>query len=102
MQHGFRYAIKHGAELETDYPYTATSGHQCHFKDHQPVATFSSYVNVTQYDEQALKSAVANFPTIAVAIDASGYQFQFYGGGVYDNPECKWKIDELDHGYDVW
>lgn len=78
MQHAFRYVIKHGSEREEDYPYTETSGNQCRYSKFRPAAQFSAFANVTQYDEEALTSAIAHFPTVSVAIDASGTKFQVY------------------------
>uniref|UniRef100_A0A915DNW6 Peptidase C1A papain C-terminal domain-containing protein n=1 Tax=Ditylenchus dipsaci TaxID=166011 RepID=A0A915DNW6_9BILA len=49
-----------------------------------------------QYDEQALKEAVARVGPVSVIIDASHQSFQFYSDGVYDDPECD--PDNLDHG----
>ncbi|XP_073962970.1 cathepsin L-like peptidase [Choristoneura fumiferana] len=34
---------------------------------------------------------------ISVAIDASQKTFSFYSHGVYYEPKCKNKVDELDH-----
>jgi len=36
-----------------------------------------------------------------VGIDASSFWFQLYGGGVFDLPTCKNKLEELDHGVAV-
>jgi len=86
-----------GDETEDDYPYTATSGNPCAFDASKVVATFSSYQNVTQYDENALQVA-ASSGVISIGIDASNISFQFYYTGVYDEPSCKSKWSDLDHG----
>jgi len=86
-----------GDETEDDYPYTATSGYPCGFDGSKVVATFSSYQNVTQFDEDALQQASAK-GVISIGIDASNMSFQFYYAGVYDEPSCKNGWYDLDHG----
>lgn len=91
MDSAFQYAIDNGITGESDYQYTATDG-TC--QTGQPTrATFSSFVDVTPDDEDQLKNAVALGP-VSVAIEADQFQFQFYGGGVF-NDECG---TNLDHG----
>jgi len=89
-----------GDETEKQYPYQATSGHPCRFNQKYVVSTFSSYWNVTQFDEVALKNASSQY-VVSVGIDASQDSFQFYSGGVYDEPKCMSAWDELDHGVTV-
>jgi len=89
-----------GDETEKQYPYQATSGHNCRFNKKYVVATFSSYFNVTQFDETALKSASSQ-AVVSVGIDASQNSFQFYSSGVYDEPKCQSAWDQLDHGVTV-
>jgi len=89
-----------GDETEEQYPYTATSGSNCLFDKQYVVATFSSYVNVTQGDENALMTSSSQ-SVVSVGIDASQMSFQFYSGGVYDEKNCKNGWFELDHGVTV-
>jgi len=88
-----------GDELESVYPYTASSGGGCLFKKSKVVATMSSYKNISYCDEADLKSASA-ITVVSVAIDASQQSFQFYSSGVYDEPKCN-SCDNLDHGVAV-
>ena len=62
---------------------------------------FTAYANVTHGDEAALAQAVVKQTVIAVAIDASQSNFQFYQAGVYDAPGCKSDSNDLDHGVAV-
>jgi cathepsin L len=99
MHDGYLYAIQNGGmESETDYPYSGTSGNKCSFDKTKEVATFSSYMNVTSGDESALASALVDYPTISVGIDASSIWFQLYSTGVYDDASCKSDWNDLDHG----
>lgn len=55
------------------------------------------YVNVTPFDAVALKTALVNEGPISIAIDAGHKSFVFYANGVYYEPECGNKEDDLDH-----
>lgn len=46
----------------------------------------SGYIDITPRSELALQSAEATVGPISVGIDASHQSFQFYRGGVYDEP----------------
>eukprot|EP00998_Keelungia_sp_KM082_P010747 NODE_694_length_1706_cov_14.322989_g684_i0.p1 GENE.NODE_694_length_1706_cov_14.322989_g684_i0~~NODE_694_length_1706_cov_14.322989_g684_i0.p1 ORF type:complete len:559 (-),score=118.31 NODE_694_length_1706_cov_14.322989_g684_i0:29-1651(-) len=56
-----------------------------------------SYVNVTSGDIEAVKQALATVGPLAVSIDASHDSFAFYKSGVYYEPKCGNKPDDLDH-----
>jgi len=87
---------------EAQYPYTSgggTSKGVCHAKPADAVMTgIKGYANVTYGDEDALKQAAHQHAIISIAIDASQMSFQFYSEGVYDEPKCHSKPDQLDHG----
>jgi len=90
-----------GDMLESDYPYTATSGNPCGFDASKAVANvFTTYVNVTSGDEKALQAASAAH-VVSVGIDASSFAFQLYSSGVYNDNTCKNGWNELDHGVTV-
>jgi len=100
MHDCYLQVIKEGGdELESAYPYTATSGGPCLFDKTKVVATMTSYKNVTYCSEDDLKSAAA-LTVVSVAIDASQQSFQFYSSGVYNEPNCN-SCDNLDHGVAV-
>uniref|UniRef100_UPI00358F86F8 cathepsin L-like n=1 Tax=Myxine glutinosa TaxID=7769 RepID=UPI00358F86F8 len=84
-----------GVQLESAYPYTAQNG-RCHFDQSKAVATCTGHVAIPSGDEQSLMQAVGTVGPVAVAIDASGYDFQLYESGVYDRSRCS--SSSLDHG----
>jgi len=96
MDSAFQYIISNnGVDTEASYPYTATGPNTCEFNRANVGATISNYKDISQGDENALLSAVYVTPT-SVAIDASHQSFQFYSGGVYNEPACS--STQLDHG----
>jgi len=96
MDPAFKYVIANkGIDTEASYPYTATGPNACLFKNNDVGATLSSYHDIPIGSEAALLQAVYTTPT-SVAIDASHLSFQFYSGGVYNEPACS-SVD-LDHG----
>ncbi|XP_065857740.1 senescence-specific cysteine protease SAG39-like [Euphorbia lathyris] len=94
MDDGFKFIIgNQGITTETNYPYEAADG-TCNTKEEaNHAAKITGYEDVPANDEGALTKAVANQP-IAVAIDASGSEFQFYSSGIFTG-SCG---TELDHG----
>ncbi|KAL5719717.1 cathepsin L [Ranunculus cassubicifolius] len=94
MDDAFQF-IQHnkGLAAETTYPYKAADD-KCNTKEEAShAAQISGHEDVPANDEDALLKAVANQP-ISVAIDASGFDFQFYSHGVF-NGTCG---TSLDHG----
>jgi cathepsin L len=95
MDNAFQYIIANeGIDTEDSYPYTAQDG-DCQAKNGKKVSTISAYKDVVSGSEDDLQSAIAQQP-VSVAIDASQSSFQFYSGGVYDEPACS--SQDLDHG----
>ncbi|KAH8509782.1 hypothetical protein Peur_051546 [Populus x canadensis] len=94
MDYAFAYIISNGGlHKEEDYPYIMEEGTCEMRKAESEVVTISGYHDVPQNSEENLLKALANQP-LSVAIDASGRDFQFYSGGVFDG-HCG---TELDHG----
>jgi cathepsin L len=95
MDDAFQYIMDNkGIDTEASYSYTAQDG-TCHYKSTSCGSTVTSFSDVTSGSESALLTAVYSAPT-SVAIDASQSSFQFYSGGVYDEPNCS--STQLDHG----
>ncbi|GMJ03429.1 xylem cysteine peptidase 1 [Hibiscus trionum] len=94
MDYAFQFIVANGGlHKEQDYPYLMEEGTCEEQKDEMEIVTISGYHDVPQNDEQSLLKALAHQP-LSVAIDASGRDFQFYSGGVF-NGACG---TELDHG----
>ncbi|XP_077227552.1 senescence-specific cysteine protease SAG39-like [Tasmannia lanceolata] len=94
MDDAFKF-IQHnqGLTTETKYPYKGVDGTCNTKKAATHAAKINGYKDVPANSEKALLKAVANQP-ISVAIDASGYAFQFYSSGVFTG-DCG---TSLDHG----
>ncbi|KAL8491546.1 hypothetical protein ACS0TY_023228 [Phlomoides rotata] len=95
MDYAFAYIVSNeGLHKEEDYPYLMEEGTCEQNKgESNNVVTISGYHDVPANDEQSLLKALAHQP-LSVAIEASGRDFQFYSGGVFDG-HCG---TELDHG----
>ena len=81
------------ADLESDYPYTATNG-TCHASDYSGVTTDAGYTMVSQSSSSALMASIEAAPT-SVAIEADKIAFQGYTSGVLNSSACG---TTLDHG----
>ncbi|KAI6673071.1 hypothetical protein NL676_000977 [Syzygium grande] len=93
MDSAFQFIEKHGLTTETNYPYVGTDG-KCNVKsESNRVVIIKGYEDVPANSEEALLKAVANQP-VSVAIDAGGFEFQFYSSGVFTGA-CG---TDLDHG----
>jgi len=77
----FDYTKTAGITTEADYSYTAQTG-TCQTSKIKPAAYNSGYTVLPVNDYTSLLTAAGQEGPIAVSIAASGYKFQFYGGGV--------------------
>lgn len=94
MDSAFQFILKNGGlTTEAEYPYRHLDGTCSTKKLASHAASIKGYEDVPANDEAALLKAVANQP-VSVAIDASGFAFQLYSGGVFTGT-CG---TELDHG----
>lgn len=78
------------------YFWTGVDG-KCHEKEVPKSVQLTGYVNVTQYDVDALKKALVENGPITIAINAAVRTFSFYSNGVYNDPNCFGDEDHLDH-----
>ncbi|KAM4093524.1 hypothetical protein ACB094_06G123900 [Castanea mollissima] len=94
MDNAFQFIQhNHGLTTEANYPYMGADG-TCNAKEEaNDAAKKTGYEDVPANSEQALLKAVANQP-VSVAIDAGGFEFQFYSTGVFTGP-CG---TSLNHG----
>ncbi|XP_031102140.1 cysteine protease XCP1-like [Ipomoea triloba] len=94
MDYAFQFIISNGGlHKEDDYPYLMEEGTCDEKRGESESVTIDGYRDVPRNDELSLLKALANQP-LSVAIEASGRDFQFYSGGVFDG-HCG---TELDHG----
>nr|AAC49406.1 cysteine proteinase [Zinnia elegans] len=93
MDYAFAYVTRNGLHKEEEYPYIMSEGTCDEKRDASEKVTISGYHDVPRNNEDSFLKALANQP-ISVAIEASGRDFQFYSGGVFDG-HCG---TELDHG----
>ncbi|KAJ8932590.1 hypothetical protein NQ318_008525 [Aromia moschata] len=84
-----------GVNSAANYPYEAKDG-TCRFKQDDVVANCTGYVRIPSGDEKSLEKAVAKQGPISVAIHVVD-KFQFYSNGVYYDPQCGNKPDDLNH-----
>ncbi|ONK68715.1 uncharacterized protein A4U43_C05F15150 [Asparagus officinalis] len=94
MDYAFKFIASNGGlHTEDDYPYLTRVGKCDEAKKDMEVVTISGYEDVPRNSEVSLLKALAHQP-VSVAIEASGRNFQFYSGGVFDG-HCG---TDLDHG----
>ncbi|KAL8151090.1 hypothetical protein V2J09_020898 [Rumex salicifolius] len=97
MEEAFKYIRKNGGiATENEYPYIGKNGKCSKTKTKNKVAKITGYRTIPAREERLLQEAVARQP-ISVAIDADGYAFQLYSGGVFGR-FCGRK---LNHGVTV-
>lgn len=94
----YQWMLKHGG-LPTEDEYGSYLGQDgyCHVDNVTLTAKITGYVNVTSGDEDALKVAMLKHGPISIAIDASHKSLSFYSSGIYFEPKCGNKPDQLDH-----
>lgn len=87
----FNYSLTHGAKLESDYVYTATTN-TCVEDNYETVVSVEGYgILPENCDEDTLKSYLVKQGPIAISVDAS--KWSAYSGGVLTYDECGADID---------
>ena len=86
MDNAFQFIQhNHGLTTEANYSYMGVDGTCNANEEANDAAKITGYEDVPANSEQALLKAVANQP-VSVAIDAGGFEFQFYSTGVFTGP----------------
>ncbi|KAL5108253.1 hypothetical protein TcWFU_010129 [Taenia crassiceps] len=102
MDNAFNYVKKAGGvDREEDYPYVSGITEQpdnCSFKVNISVAKVTGLVDITSGSGEELMEALAFNGPISVAINAGLTSFMMYHDGIYDDPECKGHMGDLNHG----
>uniref|UniRef100_A0A453L6F7 Uncharacterized protein n=2 Tax=Triticinae TaxID=1648030 RepID=A0A453L6F7_AEGTS len=86
----------HGLTTEASYPYLGVNGVCQTAKLNETTVSIAGYRNVTANSEPDLLRAAAAQP-VSVAVDAGGFVWQLYGGGVFSGP-C---TAQVNHGVTV-
>jgi len=92
-----QYVVDTKIDTEKSYPYRTSASKTCRFSPASVGANITGYVNVTEYSESDLSEAVQNKGPVSIAIDAGHDSFQFYSFGIYNEPACGKKEQDLDH-----
>ncbi|KAF2295049.1 hypothetical protein GH714_031246 [Hevea brasiliensis] len=83
MEKAFAFVNKIGGlTTENNYPYNGKDNPCEKEKIKDYAVTISGYKTVPANSEKSLQAAVGNQP-VSVAIDAAGYEFQLYSGGIF-------------------
>ncbi|RZC32524.1 cathepsin L1, partial [Asbolus verrucosus] len=88
--------VNPGVDTDSSYPYEARDG-ECRFRQETIGGECTGYVAIPSGDEKALEAAVATLGPVSVAIDAGRPTFQFYKEGIYFDPDCTNRAEELNH-----
>ncbi|CAG2168067.1 unnamed protein product, partial [Oppiella nova] len=86
-----------GLSTEDDYGHYLGQDGKCHDKTVKKTIHLKGFYNVTSGDTQALETALYYEGPVTVAIDASHKSLSFYSSGVYYEPTCGNKPENLDH-----
>ncbi|XP_047052647.1 zingipain-2-like [Lolium rigidum] len=97
MSWAFEFVMdNHGLTTEASYPYLGINGVCNKAKLNETTVSITGYKNVTVNSEADLLKAAAKQP-VSVAVDAGGFVWQLYGGGVFGGP-C---TAQVNHGVTV-
>ena len=88
----YAYFEAHTTMQEADYPYLASDGHLCSYKEAKGVVQVTDYTRVTAGSASQLKAAIQKQP-VSVAVEADHTIFNQYTGGIIDSDECGTNLD---------
>ncbi|XP_028936247.1 digestive cysteine proteinase 2-like isoform X2 [Ornithorhynchus anatinus] len=94
----FDWIQGHGGLASADSygPYEGQNG-VCHSNTSTAAIRIVGYVNVPPANPTALKLALLRHGPVAVNVDASPRSFAFYANGIYYEPQCGHKLEQLNH-----
>lgn len=85
---GFWYAMNTGLVAESVVPYKSKDLY-CPTQLVTKRYKIRGYAKIPYGDENAIKTAVATYGPVAVALDASDWGFAYYSSGVYSSTTCQ-------------
>ncbi|XP_072517909.1 digestive cysteine proteinase 2-like [Salminus brasiliensis] len=88
MSNAYDYVQTHGLNGDANYPYEARDDQPCMHDPDKNVIMIRGHKTLPPGDEDMLKTSLAFFGPITVAVDASNWSFMFYNMGIYDEPLC--------------
>jgi len=86
-----------GIALNDDYGGYMGQDGKCHDTSVRKAVQLDGFYNVTAYDAEALRLAIFENGPVTVAINANPKAFTFYSNGVFSDPSCSGKPEDLDH-----
>nr|AHJ86278.1 cysteine protease [Apopellia endiviifolia (species B)] len=92
----FEYVMhKRGLDTEDSYPYTGQD-EKCRFDRSNSGARVFDVVNITSFDEEGVKDAVAFQRPVSIAFEAVP-DFMHYSSGIYSSKDCTGDVMMLNH-----
>ncbi|VVC24114.1 Hypothetical protein CINCED_3A023935 [Cinara cedri] len=95
----YSWIEKHGLPEEDNYGSYLSQDGYCHIANisNSYLTKISGFVNVTPFDEEALKIALVKQGPISIAIYASLKSLTFYSNGVYYDKDCRKSSEKKIH-----
>ncbi|XP_063905468.1 procathepsin L-like [Zophobas morio] len=93
----YQYIIdNNGIDTVESYPYESYTVGTCRFSSKNVGATIAGYVNITEGDEDELKTVVGTIGPVTVVI-TTDYMWTSYRDGVYYNEDCMNTSEIFNH-----
>ncbi|KAF6209693.1 hypothetical protein GE061_015442 [Apolygus lucorum] len=88
----YKYILKAGGvEKHEDYPFVLKK-QECEFNASKIAVSLTNYGEIKNGSEVSLQEAVAFFGPISASI-STDFAWNYYTGGIYDNPDCSTNVD---------